>query len=257
LGLRRHAQRLADVMRAWRAAALVCALAAACGGRSTLETGAYEGPAPSSNSSNSKPDRSNSGPGNSAASGSSYGGSNPGSSIGGSVSGGSNPGGPALGGADPGKPDPGKPDPGNPNPNPGVPTPDPGDPGTNPTPAVDVNCTSDHAKGGMACSVPCVTTCGFYDLGTRSCDCVNGVFVSCHCPRPSSYQGSTSAPECNTPDGRTHWIDNTACTNEWAECVGTDPVSGSNPRGCVCLTDPVNGKLEWTCGSTNQWFLHE
>jgi hypothetical protein len=119
------------------------------------------------------------------------------------------------------------------------------------------NCTPNNAKGGMACSEPCVTTCGFYDLGTKGCDCVSGVFVSCHCPRPWDYQGHTTAPACATPDGRTHWIDNTACTEEWAQCIGSDPVAGTNPRGCVCLTDPVNGQLEWTCGSTNKWFLSE
>lgn len=135
-------------------------------------------------------------------------------------------------------------------PDPGMvtePDPDPGNP----------NCTPGNAKGGMACTAPCLTTCGFYGLGTRACDCVSGVFVSCHCPRPWDYQGRTTAPACDTPDGRTHWIDNTACSEEWAQCIGTDPVSGTNPRGCVCLTDPVNGQLEWTCGSTNKWFLAE
>ena len=44
---------------------------------------------------------------------------------------------------------------------------------------------------------------------------------------------------------------------KWAQCIGTDPVSGTNPRGCACMIDPVNGKLEWTCGSTNRWFLSE
>lgn len=126
-----------------------------------------------------------------------------------------------------------------------------------PVPVPDVNCTSDRAKGGMACSVPCVTTCGFHGLGTKTCDCVSGVFVSCHCPRPWDYQGATTAPVCATPDGRTHWLDNTPCADEWRQCLGTDPVPGTNPRGCVCLTDPVNGKLEWTCGSTNRWFLRE
>jgi hypothetical protein len=133
-------------------------------------------------------------------------------------------------------------------------TPDPG-PGPDPTP--DVNCTPHNAKGGMACTLPCVTTCGYYDLGTKACDCVSGVFVSCHCPRPWDYQGRTTAPPCDTPDGRTHWIDNTACVQKWTQCIGSDPVSGTNPRGCVCLTDPVNGRLEWTCGSTNKWFLPE
>jgi len=94
-------------------------------------------------------------------------------------------------------------------------------------------------------------------MGMRTCDCVSGVFVSCHCPRPWNYNGATTAPVCDTPDGRTHWIDNTACTTEWAQCIGTDPVSGTNPRGCACMIDPVNGKLEWTCGSTNRWFLSE
>ena len=146
------------------------------------------------------------------------------------------------------------------DPDPGMTGPDPGAPdptAPKPVPTPDVNCTSDHAKGGMACSVPCATTCGFYDMGTKACDCVSGVFVSCHCPRPWNYQGRTTAPTCATPDGRTHWIDNTPCGEEWAECIGSDPVSGVNPRGCVCLTDPVNGQLEWTCGSTNRWFVPE
>ena len=128
--------------------------------------------------------------------------------------------------------------------------PEPPDPG-NP------NCTPSNARGGQACFAPCLTTCGFHGMGTKGCDCVSGVFVSCHCPRPWNYQGATTAPPCATTDGRTHWIDNTACTDEWAQCIGSDPVSGTNPRGCVCLTDPVSGKLEWTCGSTNKWFLSE
>jgi hypothetical protein len=127
------------------------------------------------------------------------------------------------------------------------PEPDPGNP----------NCTPNNAKGGQACTAPCVTTCGFHGMGTKGCDCVSGVFVSCHCPRPWNYQGATTAPPCATTDGRTHWIDNTACSEEWAQCIGSDPVSGTNPRGCVCLTDPVNGQLEWTCGSTNKWFLSQ
>ena len=113
------------------------------------------------------------------------------------------------------------------DPDPGMTGPDPGAPdptAPKPVPTPDVNCTSDHAKGGMACSVPCVTTCGFYDLGTKGCDCVNGVFVSCHCPRPWDYQGAPTAPTCDTTDGRTHWIDNTPCTQEWAQCIGTADV---------------------------------
>lgn len=218
----------------WHAAALACALVAACGGRSTLDT--YDSPDSASEPNDSEPNRGGSKPGSSA------GGPKPGSSGSSSNAGGSGSGS-----------NPGQPEPGNPNPNPGDPGPGP----TNPNPSPDVNCSSDHAKGGMACSMPCLTTCGFYDLGTKNCDCVNGVFVSCHCPRPWDYQGSPVAPTCNTSDGRTHWLDNTPCTNPWAQCIGTDPVSGTNPRGCVCLTDPVNGKLEWTCGSTNKWFLHE
>jgi hypothetical protein len=214
----------------WRALVIACVVVTACGGRSTLDTGDWGADAP--------------GPGS----------SNPGSS---------DPGGPDRSGSDPGGTDPNHPDPADPTPgtldpsNPDPSTPDPGTPAPDPTPAPDVNCSSDHAKGGMACTMPCVTTCGYYDMGTKACDCVNGVFVSCHCPRPWNYQGRTTAPACNTADGRTHWIDNTPCTEEWAQCIGTDPVAGTNPRGCVCLTDPVNGKLEWTCGSTNKWFLAE
>ena len=210
------------------AVAMVFTLAAACGGRSALDSSdAPEGDDTSTSGGKAAPGTGKAG-----------------QSTGGTVS-----------MPDPGTPDPGNPDPGMPDPDPG--SPDPTAPQPNPVPTPDVNCTSDHAKGGMACSMPCVTTCGFYDLGTKGCDCVSGVFVSCHCPRPWDYQGATTAPTCDTSDGRTHWIDNTPCTNEWAQCIGTDPVSGTNPRGCVCLTDPVNGKLEWTCGSTNKWFLHE
>lgn len=218
-----------ELIRPWHAAALALALAAACGGRSTLETddGADSSFEPNDSSG-------------------ARGGSLPGNAGSGSKSGST-----AAGGSQPSTSDPDPDDPGR-DPGPG-----PGSGPTTPTPSPDVNCSSDHAKGGMACSVPCLTTCGFYDLGTKDCDCVNGVFVSCHCPRPWDYQGSPSAPTCNTSDGRTHWLDNTPCTDKWAQCIGTDPVSGTNPRGCVCLTDPVNGKLEWTCGSTNKWFLHE
>jgi hypothetical protein len=161
--------------------------------------------------------------------------------------------------------DPDAPEPGVTDPKPGATTPEPG--AMNPAPGsrdpepdpvlANPNCTPNNAKGGMACSQPCVTTCGFYDLGTKACDCVSGVFVSCHCPRPWNYQGHTTAPACATPDGRTHWLDNTPCADEWTQCIGSDPVSGTNPRGCVCLTDPVSGQLEWTCGSTNKWFLSE
>lgn len=160
------------------------------------------------------------------------------------------------------KPDRNDPDPSDPDPNdpdPSDPKPDPNDPDpSDPDPAIsNPNCTAHNAKGGMACFEPCVTTCGFYDIGTKACDCVSGVFVSCHCPRPWDYQGHTTAPACATVDGRTHWLDNTACAEEWAQCIGSDPVAGTNPRGCVCLTDPVSGRLEWTCGSTNKWFLAE
>jgi len=209
---------------------MVFALATACGGRSALDSSEVSGGDEPAASGGSK-----SGPGN----------GKPGQ-VAGSSGSMSDPGNPDPDNPDPGTHDPGMPDPGMPDPNQPEPVPTP-----------DTNCTSDHAKGGMACSMPCVTTCGFYDLGTKGCDCVSGVFVSCQCPRPWDYQGAPSAPTCNTTDGRTHWIDNTPCTNEWAQCIGTDPVSGTNPRGCVCLTDPVNGEREWTCGSTNKWFLHE
>ena len=227
----------------WRALMLVGAVLLGCGGRSTLDPGESDGLAPAppashaegGSSSHPTPGTPKPGPGS---------GPDP---VPGAGSG-PDPVPGAGSGSDPG-----------PDPVPGAGSgPGPGpNPGPDPAPMGDVNCTSDDAKGGMACTQPCVTTCGFYELGTRSCDCVSGVFVSCHCPRPWNYQGPSSAPPCSTPDGRTHWLDNTACTDEWAECVGSDPVSGTNPRGCVCLTDPVNGKLEWTCGSTNKWFLPE
>ena len=97
----------------------------------------------------------------------------------------------------------------------------------------------------MACSKPCLTTCGFYEMGTRSCDCVSGVFVSCHCPRPWNYQGCEQRAAVQharrlAPIGSTT---PRAATNG-RSASGSDPVSGTSPRGCVCtLTDPVNGKL--------------
>ena len=225
----------------WRALMLVGAVLLGCGGRSTLDPGESDGLAPAppashaegGSSSHPTPGTPKPGPGS---------GPDP---VPGAGSG-PDPVPGAGSGSDPG-----------PDPVPGAGSGPGPNPGPDPAPMGDVNCTSDDAKGGMACTQPCVTTCGFYELGTRSCDCVSGVFVSCHCPRPWNYQGPSSAPPCSTPDGRTHWLDNPACTDEWAECVGSDPVSGTNPRGCVCLTDPVNGKLEWTCGSTNKWFLPE
>jgi hypothetical protein len=125
--------------------------------------------------------------------------------------------------------------------------------------SVDANCHPGLAVSGATCTMDCSgVPCGFADIGLRSCECTGGYYSGCHCPRPPDYLGAHTAPPCDTPDGRALPLRHEPCDEEWAQCIGNDPVEGSIPRGCVCLENPLNGdSLTWFCGSTNRWFLPE
>jgi hypothetical protein len=125
--------------------------------------------------------------------------------------------------------------------------------------SVDANCHPGLAVSGATCTMDCSgVPCGFADIGMRSCECTGGYYSGCHCPRPSDYLGAHIAPPCDTPDGRALPLRHEPCDEEWAQCIGNDPVEGSIPRGCACMKNPLNGdRLTWFCGSTNRWFLPE
>ncbi len=107
------------------------------------------------------------------------------------------------------------------------------------------------------CSSNCVVPCGFLEMGTKTCACTAGTYSQCSCPRPVSYLGAGTADYCPTSDGTTTELDETACAEEWAECIGKDPVTGVTPKGCACLFDPELATLRWVCQSTNGWFILE
>jgi hypothetical protein len=135
----------------------------------------------------------------------------------------------------------------------GAPTGTGGSPGSN-----DPNCYPGLAVSGAECSEDCSVPCGLGELGTRTCTCTGGYYSSCHCPRPPGYLGAPTAPPCDTPDGRALPLRHEPCNVEWAQCIGSDPVEGSIPRGCACLKNPLNGdELTWFCGSTSRWFSPE
>lgn len=123
-------------------------------------------------------------------------------------------------------------------------------------------CTSSDASSGSRCTRNCLVTCGFRPkngdkLGTKVCSCIGGAYAQCPCFKPSSYAGAETAPLCDTSDGTTTHIKDTPCDTEWEECIGTDAVTGSTPRGCVCLKNANDDGMEWKCGSTNRWFRLE
>lgn len=121
------------------------------------------------------------------------------------------------------------------------------------------NCNSSNAKSGASCHKDCITGCGFTrageKLGIKVCPCSAGVYWECPCFKSVAYQGPEVAPLCPNPGGAAH-ADGSPCDQEWDACVSTDPVSGSTPRGCLCL-ESSGGALEWDCGSTNRWFRLE
>jgi hypothetical protein len=118
---------------------------------------------------------------------------------------------------------------------------------------LDPSCNSTNAKTGATCTKDCQLGCGFLRMGLKYCTCLNGAYTQCPCPKPDSYLGAATAPLC-PGDGLTANSDDQPCTTEWEQCIGTDMVTGSTPRGCACLKDPVGGTLSWICGSTNKWF---
>ena len=131
---------------------------------------------------------------------------------------------------------------------------DSGTAGTPPTGGLDANCNTTYAKTGATCTMDCQIECGFNGMGTKTCTCMGGVYTMCPCPVPAEYGGAATAPYC-AGDGMTVALDDMPCEVEWDQCIGKDVVSGSTPKGCVCMKDPANSDaLTWFCGSTNKWF---
>lgn len=128
----------------------------------------------------------------------------------------------------------------------------------------DPTCNSTLAKTGAACSQDCIIPCGYADLGTKTCTCgADGTFSACPCPRPPAYLGGPTAPFCNdavnfpaaTETGLMDTLKGLPCTEEFMQCIARDlDPSSDTPRGCSCLTHPIEGNLQWYCGSTNKWF---
>lgn len=116
-------------------------------------------------------------------------------------------------------------------------------------------CDSTNAKAGDPCTVDCAIPCGFSGLGVKYCTCSGGSYWQCPCVPPDDWKGAATAPCCDTPDGTTTSLKDTPCHDEWAQCVGTDPNTGT-PKGCACIKSPLGG-MYWRCGSTNHWFVAE
>lgn len=124
----------------------------------------------------------------------------------------------------------------------------------------DPSCTSSNAKTGATCARDCQIGCGFQSMGTKLCTCAGGSYSQCPCPRPATFAAPEEAPLCTaygSPDGLTTPLKGAPCDQEWAACIGTDPVTGTTPQGCACLRHELEGTLEWFCGSTNKWFKLE
>ena len=109
----------------------------------------------------------------------------------------------------------------------------------------DPSCNSTNARSGSACSIDCRVACGFQKMGLKICTCEGGVYAQCPCPPPENYLGAPTAPPCQTSDGTTEELDDTPCSTEWEQCIGTDAVTGNTPRGCACLTNRLTGTLQW------------
>lgn len=174
---------------------------------------------------------------------------------------------PGIGGTDPGTggtdPGAGGTDPGSGGTDPGTGGSDPGTGGSGAVqcgvPSPDANCTSSLAKTNATCTVDCCIACGFNALGTKTCTCDGTVYTACPCAKPSNWMGAATAEACTSVignDGLVDTNDETPCTTEWTQCIAADAPSGSTPKGCVCLPDPeAGGALQWSCGSTNKWFI--
>lgn len=125
----------------------------------------------------------------------------------------------------------------------------------------DASCTSSDAKTGAVCSRDCQIGCGFQGIGTKLCSCSGGAYSQCPCPRPETFLAAAEAPLCGdaqgAPDGLTEPIKGLPCETEWEACIGTDAITGTTPRGCVCMMHPTEMTLQWSCGSTNKWFKLE
>ncbi len=119
---------------------------------------------------------------------------------------------------------------------------------------MDPSCTLSGASQRARCTEDCTVACGFQSMGTMVCTCEYGEYISCPCPRPAEYLGSPNAGPCLSSDGSASELDDTPCDTEWAQCIGTDPVTATTPRGCACLVNRDTGALQWFCGSTNGWF---
>ena len=127
----------------------------------------------------------------------------------------------------------------------------------------DPTCNSALAKTGAECTQDCEIPCGYADLGTKTCTCgADGTFSACPCPRPAAYKGGPTAPFCDDPEnfsaatdtGLMDSLKGLECTEEFLQCIARDVADSDTPRGCVCLTHPIEGNLQWYCGSTNKWF---
>jgi hypothetical protein len=124
----------------------------------------------------------------------------------------------------------------------------------------------------FACHADCYRPCGFdpnnpkypsdpkFPRAVKYCPCESGVYIECRCPRPDWYKGAFEAPYCDkyTIDGKgiSDPLDGDPCPEEWAQCIGRDPVDGYTPRGCACF-ETTDGTLEWDCRSTEKWFYPE
>lgn len=118
-------------------------------------------------------------------------------------------------------------------------------------------CPNLNGSAERQCAQDCLGTCGFQEMGLRRCRCESGIYALCPCSRPAEYLGAATAPYCDTSDNTSFELDGMPCDTEWQQCVSTDPVTGSTPRGCACLVDRQTCALRWFCQSTNQWFQPE
>ncbi len=119
----------------------------------------------------------------------------------------------------------------------------------------DLSCSSADASTGSTCTRNCYVQCGFDGMGLKTCTCAGGLYESCPCPRPDTYQGAPTATFCTQGTGFEAEYDGNPCTTAWEQCITRDATTGT-PVGCVCMASDAGG-MEWFCGSTNNWFALE